>query len=499
MFDLLKNSTGVLGMNARNLDYIRPNNLLEAKKLADNKLLSKKILKKNDLPVPQLIAKIKSRDDLEKFDWQALPETFALKPNRGFGGEGILIVYGKKKPARPSATMAFRADNGFALGDEGGNHQDTWIKADGSLITVADLKSHIQNILDGSFSLSNTPDIAFFEERLQLLKLFKPYSFKGIPDIRVVVFNKVPVMAMLRLPTKESGGKANLQQGAIGVGIDMASGITTTAIQGKNKFVEQILNTRLTLSGIKIPYWKDILTLAVKSQEISNLGFLGADIAIDKERGPVILELNARPGLSIQLANRAGLRERMERVAGLKIKTIEKGVRVGMDLFGGEIQEELEEISGRKVIGTVEKVKLVGKEGKEIEVEAKVDTGAYSSSIDTDLAIELGFSSVLNYFSSLDVPRDFSRENVKIIEADLRKKYIGTHPDLADIVIVYSSTGSTIRPKVNLTFVLESVAITTQVNIIERAELSKKMIVGKKNLNKFLIDVSKNEGKNSRG
>jgi len=40
-------------------------------------------------------------------------------------------------------------------------------------------------------------------------------------------------MAMLRLPTKESGGKANLQQGAIGLGIDMASGVTTSAVQGR--------------------------------------------------------------------------------------------------------------------------------------------------------------------------------------------------------------------------------------------------------------------------
>ena len=171
-------------------------------------------------------------------------------------------------------------------------------------------------------------------------------------------------MAMLRIPTKESDGKANLQQGAIGVGIDMATGITTTAIQGKNKFIEKVPGTRLSLSGIKIPYWKDILTLAVKAQEVSGLGFLGADIAIDKEYGPVFLELNARPGLSIQLANLAGLKRRLERVTELKIKTIEKGVRVGMDLFGGEIEEEVEEISGRKVIGTMEKVRLIGKEWK---------------------------------------------------------------------------------------------------------------------------------------
>lgn len=481
MFNLLKNSNGVLGMNARNLDYIRPNNLLEAKKLADNKLLSKKILKKNDLPVPQLIAKIKNRDDLERFDWQTLPETFALKPNRGFGGEGILIVYGKKKPAR----------NGFAIGDAGGNHADTWIKADGSLITLTDLKSHIQNILDGSFSLSNTPDMAFFEERLQLLKLFKPYAFKGIPDIRVVVFNKVPVMAMLRLPTRESSGKANLQQGAIGVGIDMASGITTTAIQGKNKFVEQIPNTRLILSGIKIPYWKNILTLAVRSQEISKLGFLGADIAIDKERGPVILELNARPGLSIQLANRAGLKERMERVAGLKIKTIEKGVRVGMDLFGGEIVEELEEISGRKIIGTVEKVKLLGKDGKEIEVEAKIDTGAGFSSIDTDLAQKLGFQKTMDVFNRKNFPTSLTPEQARELDVQNKEQLLQEVPDLADTAIIHSSHGTTYRPMININISLRSMLIPAKVSVIDRMNLKYPVILGKRNLGKFLIDVNK--------
>lgn len=456
-------------MNSRNLDYIRPNNLLAAKKLADNKLLSKKILKKNGVPVPNLIARINNREDLENFDWQSLPETFALKPNRGFGGEGILIVYGKKK-----------------------NHTDVWIKADGSLITVDDLKDHIRNILDGSFSLSNTPDMAFFEERLQLLKLFKPYAFKGIPDIRVVVFNKVPVMAMLRLPTKESGGKANLQQQAIGVGIDMASGITTTAILGKNKLIEQIPNTRLVLSGIKIPQWKDILTLAVRTQEISELGFLGADIAIDKERGPVILELNARPGLSIQLANRSGLKERMERVAGLTIKTLEKGVRVGMDLFGGEIVEELEEISGRKVIGTVEKVKLLGKDGKEIEVEAKIDTGAYSSSIDIDLAKTLGFSDLLEEFSKIDLSSySLVPENEKSIKEDILKNHKSSLPLLEDASVIFSPNGSSIRPVVNLNIFLKNISIAAKVNIANRKYLNFPIIIGKRNLGKFLIDVNK--------
>lgn len=490
-------------MNSRNLEFIRPHNLRKAKRLADNKLLSKKLLIKNNIATPKLLGKIKTYQELENFNWQSLPESFALKPNRGFGGEGILIVYAKKKPAR-NASPLINSEiklsqgqpldaNSFSSGhsEAGGNRDDAWIKADRSLITIDDLKNHIRNILDGSFSLSGTPDVAFFEERLQLLKLFKPYSYKGIPDIRVIVFNKIPVMAMLRLPTKNSGGKANLHQGAIGVGIDMATGTTTSAIFGKNKFIEKIPETRMVISGIKIPHWRDLLSLAVKTQEISNLGFLGVDIAIDKEQGPVVLELNARPGLSIQLANLSGLKRRLERVAGLKIKTIEKGVRVGMDLFGGEIESEVEEISGRKIIGTVEKVKLIGKDGKEIEVDAKIDTGAYSSSIDTALAKELGFEDVINYFNSLELPKELPRENAKVIEDELRKKYLGAHPDLADISIVYSSHGASVRPKIKVDVVIDQVALNTLVNITEREELNKRMIIGRKNLGKFLIDVNK--------
>ncbi len=456
-----------MGMNARNLRFIRPNNLRRAKKLADDKLLSKKFLEKADLPVPKLLAKVRNFEELENFDWSALPESFVLKPNRGFGGEGILVVYGKKK-----------------------NLPNTWIKADGSIVTVEDIKNHMRNILDGSFSLAGVPDVAFFEERLKLLKLFKSYAYKGIPDIRIIVYSKVPVMAMLRLPTRESDGKANLQQGAIGVGIDMATGVTTTSVLGKGKVIEYIPGTRLLLSGIRIPHWKDILRMAVRAQEVSGLGFLGADVAIDRDRGPVFLELNARPGLSIQVANLDGLLGRLRRVEDLKIKTIEKGVSVGMNLFGGEIEEEIEDISGKKIVGTVEKVKLIGKNGKEIEVEAKIDTGAQSSSLDTEIARQLDYGETVDNFATLDLSNyELVPENENLIKKEILEKYKDLVPDLEDVAVIFSASGNSIRPVVKTEFEMDRERITSKVNLVDRKNLKYSMIIGKRDLKKFLIEV----------
>ncbi len=465
MYNYWKNRNKVLGMNSRNLTYVRPHNLKKAIRIADNKLVSKRVLRKGGIPVPKLIAKIKNHEELENFDWERLPYSFALKPNRGLGGEGILIVYGKKK-----------------------GKDDTWVKADGSLVDVKDIKAHIRNILDGNFSLSNVPDTAFFEERLKLLKLFKPYAFKGVPDIRVIVYNKVPVMAMLRLPTKESKGKANLQQGGIGVGIDLATGVTTSAVQGKrSKIIEILPGTRLPLAGIRIPYWREILELAVKAQLVSGLGFLGADIAIDREKGPVFLELNARAGLSIQIANLAGLKERLQRVEGLKIKTIKRGVNVGIDLFGGEIEEEVEEISGKKVIGFTEKVKLIGRNKKEKEVVAKIDTGAYTSSIDESLVRELGFAKTLDAFNAVGK----TYEELKNLSKKERWNLYKHIPHLTATVIVHSSHGSTYRPIVKLRFVMDKRPVTARMTVIKRSHLKYPVIIGRRNLARFLVDVSK--------
>jgi len=216
---------------------------------------------------------------------------------------------------------------------------------------------------------------------------------------------------------------------------------------------------------------------------------LGADVAIDRERGPVFLEINARPGLAIQVANLSGLKERLERIKGLKIKTAARGVRVGRDLFGGEVEEEVEEISGRKVIGTVEKVKFIGKNEATIEIEAKIDTGAMSTSIDIDMARQLGYGDVLDFFEKIELPNGFSREEGPEILKGLKNKY--KHSDLYDIDLIYASNGVSFRPKVKMTFVMDNFAINANVNIAARDELKYAAIIGRRNLGKFLIDVNK--------
>lgn len=432
MLNYLKKSRQILGLNARNLAYIRPSNSPRAISVADNKLLAKEVLSKNGLPVLRNFGVIRRFSDLKNFDWDNLPPAFALKPNRGSSGEGILVVYGKKK-----------------------KHPFSWIKADNREVKIQDLENHILNILEGSYSLTGLPDVAFFEERIKLLKLLKPYTFKGIPDIRVIVYNYVPIMAELRLPTRESGGKANLHLGGIGAGIDLGTGVTTTAIH-RDRLIEYIPGTRLALRGIQIPEWKEVLKLAIQAQEITKIGFLGIDIAIDREKGPVIVELNARPGLSIQIANLTSLGDRLGRVKGLNVSSISKGVKISSDLFGGEIEEELEEISGRKVIGINEPIEIIDSQGEKYPTLAKVDTGAYRTSVCTSLAEKLGINKVIKY-----------------------KK-------------VRSALGAEERPIIELSFRLDKRLVTTEAFLANREEMKYDIIVGRKDLKRFLVDPAKN-------
>lgn len=65
---------------------------------------------------------------------------------------------------------------------------------------------------------------------------------------------------------------------------------------------------------MEIPKWDTLLEIAARCYELIGLGYIGVDIVLDKDKGPLILELNARPGLSIQIANRSGLLPRLKLV-----------------------------------------------------------------------------------------------------------------------------------------------------------------------------------------
>jgi alpha-L-glutamate ligase-like protein len=464
-------SQKILGMNARNLSYIKPYNYRKWVKLVDNKIKFKKVLQQNNIPTPKLIASIRSYEKLNDFDYNKLPKSFVLKPTSGFGGEGIVVIFGehKKKTA---------------------DGERQWVKTKGVKLSETMIHNHISNILDGTYSRTNSPDIAFFEERIKLNKSFKHLAYKGIPDIRVIVFNRIPVMAMIRIPTKESDGKANLHQGGIGVGIDMATGVTTNAIM-REKFIDTIPGTKTNLAGIRIPYWNTILEIAIRTADVTNLGFTGVDIAIDRDAGPVVLEANARPGLAIQIANLAPLKERLQKVKGLKVKTIKRAIRLAKDLFGGEIEEEIEEITGRQVIGLIEEITLFGKENQKETILAKVDTGAGKTSIDEKLAVALGYESVLEHMKKFKIKPVLTAHEINELSKNKVWQKIEEHPDIIGVSKVRSSHGYSYRPIVYIKLKVGDDVFETKANIISRQDLEYPMILGENSLKRFIIDPRK--------
>ena len=167
--------------------------------------------------------------------------------------------------------------------------------------------------LSGLYSLSGQSDTAIIQAKIDKHPIFNDYSFGGIPDIRVIVFEGYPVMSMVRLPTRSSDGKANLHQGAIGAGLNMRDGSTNNAVI-RNQVVNVHPDTGHKLAGLKVPFWQEILDLAAHCYDMVELGYLGVDIVLTPEHGPILLELNARPGLGIQIANLAGLVPRLEKI-----------------------------------------------------------------------------------------------------------------------------------------------------------------------------------------
>jgi alpha-L-glutamate ligase-like protein len=438
-------ASSILGLNARSQIYSYRYNTPQGRKIARSKILTKRILRKGGIPIPALYAKFRDPGEVFKFDWNTLPDSFALKPSKGLGGDGIIVV---KRKIQASAD---------------GKSPPGWLTTKKEKVSVDDLKLHVLDILEGAYSVGNIPDVGFIEEYIGRHKSLQKFAFRGTPDIRVIVFNKVPVMAMLRLPTRESGGRANLHQGAIGVGVDIATGITTKAIWHGEPIVYKP-DTKRKLHGIKVPQWEKILETAVQSQVVSHLGYLGVDIVLHPEKGPMVLEINSQPGLQIQLANDAGLKRRLERVDELLVKNAEHGVRIAKSLFAEWFADRVKTADSQKILRGIEEVTLYGfgDHAKEkVTVKARVDTGARRSSIDRNLATKLGLLDKKN-----------------ILWSD-RFQY-------------RSATGLQTRPVVALKMRVAGKLLKTTASIADRSNLSLPVLIGRNDLTGFLVEAFEN-------
>lgn len=279
---------GVLGMNRRNADYIMRYNPRSSFPLVDDKVLTKKLAETHGIPTPPVYHIIESQAEVAGLETDLQERSaFAVKPARGAAGSGILL-------STESTAEGF-------------------VKPSGDIVSWQELAFHISNILSGIFSLGGLPDKVIVEGLIHPDTAFASVTYRGVPDIRIISYKGVPAMGMVRLPTRSSDGKANLHRGAIGAGINIATGETLAAVHRSNVITHHP-DTGNPVSGIQIPHWDTMIHVAARATDMTGLGYLGVDLVIDRDRGPVMLELNARPGLAIQLANRIGLRKRLEAI-----------------------------------------------------------------------------------------------------------------------------------------------------------------------------------------
>jgi alpha-L-glutamate ligase-like protein len=292
---------GVMGINRRNADFTLRYNPRRYYPLVDDKLRTKEIAVQGGIPVPELYLVVEKEFQVRQLAARLLPyQDFVIKPAKGSGGDGILVIAGRM----------------------GGNYRTVG----GVLLSQEELDYHVLSTLNGLYSLGAQADQALIEYRVNFDPCFADICFQGVPDIRIIVYRGVPVMGMLRLPTRMSGGKANLHQGAVGVGVDLASGVTLGGTW-RHEMVAEHPDTGHSIRGIAIPHWETMLMIAARCHELSHLGYLGVDLVLDRDRGPLLLELNARPGLAIQIANHAGLLPRIEMV-DKHYRDMAPGVRV---------------------------------------------------------------------------------------------------------------------------------------------------------------------------
>jgi len=283
----LRNATRhVLSMNKRNLDYIYPHNYRQDFPIADNKLLTKEILADCDVVMPKTLATFGSFYELRKLaDALEKHKSFVIKPAKGSGGGGIMVFVDRE--------------------------DDHWITPGGKHYTLTAIKKQITDIIFGVYSFGLS-DVAIVEERIIQHADVTRLSPHGLADVRLITYQHRAILCMARIPTLASDGKANLHQGAIGLGIDIETGITQHAIALNNSITHHP-DSDEHLIGQAIPHWSRMVEMSCTAASKVPLKYLGIDISVS-DHGPVLLEINVRPGLQIQNANQQGMRAQLEAI-----------------------------------------------------------------------------------------------------------------------------------------------------------------------------------------
>lgn len=383
----------ILGLNSRNQLYTAQNTR-DSRRYGFSKLKAKLFLSKHGISVPKLYAKITSQEELRTFDWSTVEGPLAVKPVNGSEGKGIIVIKRYDKKRRVYVDVA------------------------GEKWTVDDLRRHVGDILQGAYSTWGEDSVALIEERVPVHPDLEQYVEMGTPDIRIVVYNNIPIMAGCRIPTKASAGKANIHRGALMLGVDFGTGQTTYGLSGLNTPISMFPHTGESVRGIKLPFWTGLLKTAVRVANATGFIYCGVDMFVHPELGPMVAEVNGFPGLGIQLANRSGLKRRLERVEEIEARSVGHAVRIAQALFAEEYP--LQVADGEFVIlSPRENLLLIDEDEAMHPYGAVINTGRFRSAISREVAKRHGFISTRSLLWKQEVEGE---GKVPVIEAKFKLK-----------------------------------------------------------------------------
>ncbi len=284
-----KDQGSVLGINERNRELIYRYNDNELMALATDKLSTKRVLESGNIPCPETVYVCQNHAQLDTFlNCIDNERDFVIKPNSGSRGNGILIL---TKPV-----------------------EDGFLSKSNKLWDRNAIKNHVIEILSGNYSQSGEEDFVYIEPIIRQHDSLTSITSCGLSDIRLIVSEGKIISTMLRVPTLRSDGKANLHQGAVGISINIESGKTERAII-KGQVILHHPDSKVALADVQIPFWEEIKDIATRCHTSIQLGYMGVDICIDEKLGPLVLEVNCRPGLEIQNVQDAGIGHLVQRTA----------------------------------------------------------------------------------------------------------------------------------------------------------------------------------------